>query len=307
MRVHTTAISCLDLSGIRTLLCRACLPSENFSFLKKSLLQELLVKETFRSETKSARNTGSGTKCPIHISHNAARFLVCSVCHPNGHIQPCPTLKSQWRLLPMAWHLPPSPTNHPELQLSASLCNTILLGKDGFGVEGIKKDDPEVFATTSPLQVSFALAWYSPDFGNAGCVPSGHWEGRLQFSSTLEVSGLSQNFSHSSLTPRDPSGFILFCFATLPMCQVLLGLRCLFWSHSETQQLSWFLGCCATKIPSRASDAIVCVLADLHSHRLEAAPLILQALIHLPFLFLWRRWRVSTCFSGRHCRGGEVG
>lgn len=140
-----------------------------------------------------------------------------------------------------------------------------------------------------------------PDLGNAGCVPSGYWEGRLQSRSTLEVSGLSQSFSHSALTPRDPPGFILFCFSTLPMCQVLLGLRCLFWSHSETRQLSWFLGCCATKIPSRASDAIVCVLADLRSQGLEAAPLILQAVIHLTFLSLWRRWRVSTCFSGRHC------
>lgn len=45
----------------------------------------------------------------------------------------------------MAWHLPPSPAKHPDLQLSASLCNTILLGKDGFGMEGEKKDGPGVF------------------------------------------------------------------------------------------------------------------------------------------------------------------
>lgn len=73
----------------------------------------------------------------------------------------------------MAWHLPPSPAKHPDLQLSASLCNTTLLGKDAFGVEGEKKDDPGVFTTTFPLSVSFAPAWHSPDFGNAGCVPSG--------------------------------------------------------------------------------------------------------------------------------------
>lgn len=51
----------------------------------------------------------------------------------------------------MAWHLPPSPAKHPEFQLSASLCSTILLGKAAFGVEGEKKDDPEVFTTTFPL------------------------------------------------------------------------------------------------------------------------------------------------------------
>lgn len=210
--------------------------------------------------------------------------------HPSGE-----------RLLPMAWHLPPCPAKHPELQLSASLCNPSCLENMALEWRGEKKDDPELFTTTFPLRVSFAPAWLSPDFGNSGCVPSGGWEGRLQSSQTLEVSGLSQNFSHSALTARDPPGFVSFCFSTLPMCQVLPGLCCLFWSHSETWQLSWFLGCCATKIPSRASDAIVCVLADLHSLRLEAAPLILRAVIHLPFLFQWRHWRVSTCFSGRHC------
>ena len=85
------------------------------------------------------------------------------------------------------------------------------------------------------------------------------------------------------------------------MCQVLPGLCCLFWSHSETQQLSYFLGCCATaafSVLSRAPCAVVCVLADLRARRLEAAFLILETIIHLPFLFQWRRWRVSTCFSG---------
>lgn len=137
------------------------------------------MKEMFISGTKSARKVGNGTKCPVQISQKAARLLVCPVCHPNGHIQPCPTFASQWRLLPMAGHLPPSPAKHPELQLSASLCNTILLGKNAFGVEGEKKDDPDVFTTTFPLRVSFAPAWQSPDFGSAGHIPSGGWEGRL--------------------------------------------------------------------------------------------------------------------------------
>lgn len=78
---------------------------------------------------------------------------------------------------PWLGNLPPSPAEHPELQLSASLCSTTLLGKKAFGVEGEKKDDPEVFTTTFSLRMSFA--WQSSDFGNAGCEPSGGWEGRL--------------------------------------------------------------------------------------------------------------------------------
>lgn len=72
------------------------------------------------------------------------------------------------------------------------------------------------------------------------------------------------------------------------MCQVLPGLCCLFWSHSETQQLSYFLGCyapTACRVLSHPACAVVCVLADLHAHRLEAAFLILETVIHLPFLF----------------------
>lgn len=85
------------------------------------------------------------------------------------------------------------------------------------------------------------------------------------------------------------------------MCQVLPGLCCLFWSHSETQQLSYFLGCyapTACRVLSHPACAVVCVLADLRARRLEAAFLILETVIHLPFLFQWRHWRVSTCFSG---------
>lgn len=192
--------------------------------MKKSLLQELLVKGTFISGTKSARNAGNGTKCAHQICQKAARFLVFSVCHPNGHIQPCPTLVSQWRLLPMAGHLPPNPANHPELQLSASLCSTILLGKMAWAGRGKRR----MILRFSPPLFHCETAWQSPDFGSAGCAPSGGWEGRLWSGETLEVSGLSQSFSHSALTPRDPPGFILFCYSTLPMCQVLPGLSAAF-------------------------------------------------------------------------------
>jgi len=95
--------------------------------------------------------------------------------------------------------------------------------------------------------------------------------------------------------------FILFYFYALPMCQVLPGLCCLFWSRSASRQLSYSSGCCATAVCralGRASYAVVCVLADLRARRLEAAFLSLETIIHLPFLFQWRRWRVSTCFSG---------
>lgn len=119
--------------------------------------------------------------------------------------------------------------------------------------------------------------------------------------------------SRSAFTLHDPSRFILFYFYALPMCQVLPGLCCLFWSHSETQQLSYFLGCCATaacRVLSCVSYAVVCVLADLRARRLDAAFLILETIIHLPFsfpvvplesfhLFLWP-------VSGRHHRVGEV-
>lgn len=82
------------------------------------------------------------------------------------------------------------------------------------------------------------------------------------------------------------------------MCEVLPGLCCLFWSRSETQQLSYFLGCCAT-----APCAAVHVLADPCKCHLEAACLILKTIIHLPFpvallesfhLFPWP-------VSGRRC------
>lgn len=116
--------------------------------------------------------------------------------------------------------------------------------------------------------------------------------GQLSSGQTLEgLSGLSWNFSRSPFTPCDPSRFVLFYSYALPMCEVLPGLCCLFWSRSETQQLSYFLGC-------RAPCAAVRVPADPCTCCLEAAFLILKTIIHLPFLFQWRCWRVSTCFPG---------